>query len=593
MPAQWPIFINNVSSKLASRSSKGPDDFGTFMANEYFNAVKTSQTPFGNLHQSGQKAVLEQGFKKAFNDLFKSTSPSLEDKIKDPKFSDLLEALPVPKKYNAEAEFRKWITSKGNALPDTKFYEFFPLPEPVEPKLTGADVFGTATDADQPILTFTGKGGVAPYRFTYTLNDGEPIEILSDEFGFYNLYVPFDTPGKLKYTLTNVVDSAFPDVKHPLSQTVEVNIPKDGTKEASVVNGTEKTKLILTEDQKFELLVKRVLYQNDGNIKFVRFLTRLSLAYESAYGKKIGDKCLSILKAVDIKTITNQITKKYTDLYDAKVLVPRPGTANTTYIEYQAKIGSKLYDRRISVGDYLKTVADKIKSESDAEYIKRNSNLKTDLTNPLNKKLIQLEYNDDKDVWPTWLTDYFICKFCYVAGIDDITEDKHSKANNTNENERIELKRKLYALDRDKYNALKKQWIDELAVSEKKAADPDSEEDPYDTMAKTIIQYWMSCAVQPFKNSPPIPPCNIPSPGIYTPLYYGSQKSLAKNLRRAWNTGKLAQLEPLTQPVTKAVATAVATCCAKHLMELKFIYVGQLTVGTATIPMIGFVPTAF
>ena len=41
MPAQWPIFINNVSKKLASRTSKGPDDFGMFVANEYFNAVKT------------------------------------------------------------------------------------------------------------------------------------------------------------------------------------------------------------------------------------------------------------------------------------------------------------------------------------------------------------------------------------------------------------------------------------------------------------------------------------------------------------------------------------------------------------------------
>jgi hypothetical protein len=103
----------------------------------------------------------------------------------------------------------------------------------------------------------------------------------------------------------------------------------------------------------------------------------------------------------------------------------------------------------------------------------------------------------------------------------------------------------------------------------------------------------MSTLVAPFKSAPPIPPCNIPSPGTYIPIYYGSQKSLAKNLRRAWNTGKLGQLEPTLQPVTKAVASAVAVSCAKHLLELKFIYVGQLTVGVATIPMIGFVPMAF
>lgn len=598
MPAQWPIFINNVSSKLASRSSKGADDFGTFMANEYFNAVKTAQTPFGNIHKSGQKAVLETGFKKAFNELFKSTSPTIEDKIKDPKFNDLLEALPVPKKYDATAEFRKWVVSKGDALPDTKFYEFFPVAEePKKAELTGADIFGTSTDQKQTILTFTGQNGIAPYRFTYTLNDGEPIEIISDEFGFANLYVPFDVPGKLKYTLTNVVDSAFPDTKHKLNQSVEVIIPKDSTKPAEVTNGTQKTKLVLTEDQKFELLVKRILYQNDGDIKFVRFLTRLSLAYESSYGKKVGDKCLSILGSVSLTTVTNNVTEKYKNLYNKRERQPKPGysgsVGSSMFVQYQILINGKIYPDGIKLSEYLKAIGDKIKSESEDQYVKLNSNLKTDLVNPLNKKIFQLEYNDDKEVWPTWLTDYFICKFCYVPGIDDITLSNHNKANNNNENDRIDLKRKLYATDRDKYNALKKQWIDELAITEKKAADPDSEEDPYETMAKAIIAYWMSATATPFNSGPPVPPCNIPSPGTYIPLYYGSQKSLANNLRRAWNTGKLAQLEPLTQPITKAVASAVAVACAKHVMELKFIYVGQLTVGTATIPMIGFVPTAF
>lgn len=598
MPAQWPIFINNVSSKLASRSSKGPDDFGTFMANEYFNAVKTAQTPFGNIHKSGQKAVLETGFKKAFNDLFKSTAPTIEDKIKDPKFNDLLEALPVPKKYDATAEFRKWVVSKGNAIPDTMFYEFFPhAEEPKKAELTGAEVFGTSTDQKQTILTFTGQNGIAPYRFTYTLNDSEPIEIISDEFGFANLYVPFDVPGKLKYTLTNVVDSAFPDTKHKLNQTVDVIIPKDNTKPAEVTNGTQKTKLVLTEDQKFELLVKRILYQNDGDIKFVRFLTRLSLAYESSYGKKVGDKCLSILGSVSLTTVTNNVTEKYKNLYNKRERQPKPGYSSSVgssmYVQYQTLINGKIYPDGIKLSEYLKAIGDKIKSESEDQYVKLNSNLKTDLVNPLNKKIFQLEYNDDKEVWPTWLTDYFICKFCYVPGIDDITLSDHNKASNNNENDRIDLKRKLYAKDRDKYNALKKQWIDELAISEKKDADPDSEKDPYETMAKAIIAYWMSATAIPFNSGPPVPPCNIPSPGTYIPLYYGSQKSLADNLRRAWNTGKLAQLEPLTQPITKAVASAVAVACAKHVMELKFIYVGQLTVGTATIPMIGFVPTAF
>ena len=596
MPAQWPIFINNVSSKLASRSSKGPDDFGMFFANEYFNAVKTSQTPFGNLHSAGQKSVLEQGFKKAFNDLFKSLAPTLEDKIPDGNYSDLLEGLPIPKKYNAEKEFRKWVVSKGDSLPNTKFYEFFPpKPEPETPELTSAEVFGVAVEAEQPVLTFTGQNGVAPYTFTYSINDGEEINIISDESGIANLYVPFDVPGKIKYTLINVVDSVFPDIQHKLNQTVEFDIPKDSTKPSEVMNGVERVKLELTEEQKFELVVKRVLYENDGDIRFIRFLTRFVLSYERAYGKKVYESCVKILGITERPTIVKKITDRYTDLYKNRKLIVTPQTqydlpANR---KYTFTIDGKTYDSSTTQTQFLQKVDDKIQTEADETYNRVNSNLKTDLTNPLNKKIIQLEHLDDKEIWPSWLTDTFICKFCYVNGIDDITLKTHEKANHDNEDDRIKAKRNLYKIDRDKYNLLKQQWINELAVSEKKEEDPDIENDPYDTMAKTIISYWKSAAAQPFKNSPPVPPCNVPSPGSYIPLYYGSQKSLAKNLRRAWNTGKLAKLEPLTQPATKAVASAVATCCAKHLMELKFIYVGKLTVGSATVPMIGFVPTSF
>jgi hypothetical protein len=594
MPAQWPIFINNVSSKLASRSSKGPDDFGMYFANEYFNAVKTSQTPFGNLHSAGQKSVLEQGFKKAFNDLFKSLAPTLEDKIKDDNYSDLLEGLPIPKKYDAEKEFRKWVVSKGDSLPNTKFYEFFPpKPEPETPELTSAEVFGTANEAKQPILNFTGQNGVAPYTFTYTINDGEEIDIISDEMGFAAVYVPFDVPGKIKYTLINVVDSALPDIQHKLNQTVEFNIPKDSTKPAEILNGVEKVKLELTEDQKFELVVKRVLYQNDGDIKFIRFLTRLSLGYERVYGKKVSDECFKILGVTERSTILKQIKDKYADLYKNRKLVVTQETQYALNKQYTFTIEGIRYDSKTTKTSFLKKIDRKIQSQADKAYITLNSNLKTSLTNPLNKKIIQLEYNDDKDILPAWLTDVFICKFCYVEGIDDITEVSHGNANHGNENPRIQAKRNLYKLDKDKHVLLKRQWIDELAITEKKDEDPDDENDPYDTMAKTIISYWKSAAAKPFKNSPPVPPCNVPSPGTYIPLYYGSQRSLAKNLRRAWNTGKLAQLEPLTQPATKAVASAVATCCAKHLAELKFIYVGKLTVGISTVPMIGFVPTSF
>jgi len=78
------------------------------------------------------------------------------------------------------------------------------------------------------------------------------------------------------------------------------------------------------------LLVKRVLYQNTEDIKFVRFLTRLSLGYESSYGKKVAEKCLALLKAVDITTVTGEVTLKYKNLYDKRLRTPKPGYGPNT-----------------------------------------------------------------------------------------------------------------------------------------------------------------------------------------------------------------------------------------------------------------------
>jgi hypothetical protein len=85
----------------------------------------------------------------------------------------------------------------------------------------------------------------------------------------------------------------------------------------------------------------------------------------------------------------------------------------------------------------------------------------------------------------------------------------------------------------------------------------------------------------------------IPTPGTYVPIYYGSQKKLAANLKRALNTGKYFEYPQTIQPATKSVATAIAVAFATHLLELKFIYTGQIYVGVSTAPMIGFVPVVF
>ena len=59
------------------------------------------------------------------------------------------------------------------------------------------------------------------------------------------------------------------------------------------------------------------------------------------------------------------------------------------------------------------------------------------------------------------------------------------------------------------------------------------------------------------------------------------------------NSGKYFEYPPTIQPATKVVATALAVAFSLHLLELKFIYSGQIFVGTSTAPMIGFVPLVF
>jgi len=113
MPANWPIFIKNLSTQMSSGNidgsspntdvSKNPDenyltDFSKILAQEYFDAVKTSQTPFGNLHESGQKPVLEEGFKKGFQEIFNEikSSEEMSNRLLAEKYADLFDALPEP-----------------------------------------------------------------------------------------------------------------------------------------------------------------------------------------------------------------------------------------------------------------------------------------------------------------------------------------------------------------------------------------------------------------------------------------------------------------------------------------------------------------
>ena len=138
MPANWGSFISNVSIKLSLQSIQGAydpegknvDDFATFLAGEYVSAVSgKAQTPFGNLHQEGKTEIIETAFKKAFKLLEEERSPTLEQKLKDPKYEDLKDPIPTA---NTDAyldkfdlEFLAWAELNGATIPDFTYSLFF------------------------------------------------------------------------------------------------------------------------------------------------------------------------------------------------------------------------------------------------------------------------------------------------------------------------------------------------------------------------------------------------------------------------------------------------------------------------------------
>ncbi|MEY4891841.1 MAG: hypothetical protein RIQ34_453 [Bacteroidota bacterium] len=83
-------------------------------------------------------------------------------------------------------------------------------PVVVYPKPT-ATITGTANiceGAAQPLITFTGADGTAPYRFTYTINGGAPQQIVTTSGNSVTLSVPTNTVGAFVYALNSVSDAS-------------------------------------------------------------------------------------------------------------------------------------------------------------------------------------------------------------------------------------------------------------------------------------------------------------------------------------------------------------------------------------------------
>lgn len=512
MPAQWPLFINNVSSKMASKTLKTSEDMAMLISQEYFNAVKTSQTPFGNIHQSGQKAILDAGFKEAFKQLYESQAPSLEDKKLDPNFADLKDALPIP---NINANIDKELQDCLNTKPAYVFYDFG---FKISPEITKSLITEIKyTETEVPKIIFSGTEGEAPYSFDYSIDGINQQSIISDLSGQITIDVDKSKPGSFEYKLISITDAK--GVQKIIDSFVIVIVPENQYEE-TYIKETSVDLPKLKDEEIIELLANKVYYQYDKSEEFRLWLDRLKYGTNAGLGNKVAS-----------------LVKKW-----------------------------------ISENKKITLTYNKHKFQSSHEDVKTLPN-----------------FVKEKEI---------IVKFTYHPIKDSVKKDEHKllmvlpAVVNKHETRIVNEKVDLWKIERERWNKDRIDCVNKIADSYKKAADKGSDE-AYDKIAKAVIDYWMSTATKPFQPGPPIPPCMIPTPGTYIPIYYGSQKRLAANLKRALNSGKYFEYPQTIQPATNVVASALAVAFATHLIELKFIYMGQIYVGVSTAPMVGFVPVVF
>jgi hypothetical protein len=474
-----------------------------------------------------------------------------------------------------------------------QFYQMFPTTCPIYKEIDpydGIDIdaeIAKSNEDSQNIISNSSDGylyammsisdfapGIA-YKFVYDINGVEQPPLSADKEGVLVVRVS-DAPGKYTYMFKRVIDldgNLIKEINKPASVTVGL----DGVTEIPEVikdptEGKVKRPTVakMTDEERNKIIANRILLQSDGTVYFKGWVERLDAGYNTRVGEKVMEEVLA----------------KFDEWYKL-----RSGILRAVLIKKRFK---KNYYRQ-SQKDSINEGIEKTIKEEILDIIPSAAQLISDgiiKENTLNEYVFQNNHEIDPTNVPVWLTaqDY-ICKFTYDNRIDKVLSDRNTSFGET---KRTRSKVKKYKKER-------KIWWQVLrdCANAKNVSDVDEsssfESDGYNIMAEAIIDYWKSTVVQPFKPTPPIPPCNVTAPlgGIYTPISYGSKTTLANDLRRAWNTGKRFSKQPLTPAASKLVATAVSVSCAKHLLKLKFLYLGGITTPAGPVPMIGFVPVAF
>lgn len=154
MAANWTRFINDFSSFLQSRSSSGPEETGTKLAEFYLDAISTSQAaPLGNKFNTAlTSSILKPVFAKAFQDFFDKPGKTFDQKLKDPKFKpseDQFPSTPSTSENPFEKEFKQYLREKKI----TKF-TFFELDPP-----NSEYVLETSSDPAKLNTLYSNRGG--------------------------------------------------------------------------------------------------------------------------------------------------------------------------------------------------------------------------------------------------------------------------------------------------------------------------------------------------------------------------------------------------------------------------------------------------
>jgi len=640
MPAQWPIFINKVSSKLASLSASSIDEFAVFLAGEYFNSVKTSQTMFGNMHQSGQKPVLEDGFKKAFKKIYEEEEVEFESKFSNSKYADMFEKTPQPDtNFDTYCELEKWTEKNKDNLEKFIFYPFFPstCPTDEKPPVSGEIDFNLLEEASKPgepekyvTMTISGFTEGIDYKFLYSINgEDQPLQIATDDV--LHVLAPIQN-GSYVYIFKGVYGPNDILLKE-INKTITLEIKPEGVNVIEEIKDPFADKKArpsipeMTEDERAKKIALRVVYQNDGSPEYGEWVDRLDIGHNKDFGKKVKTEVFKILgvKGNTYEDVKDSIARKKA-LAKAesfrKGLIEqfnKQGSQSSVFgltkqgIENLFKSELKKYEKKyrnsLTESDLIKEILSEDKTLKKADAIKKLYGLPkaNNIPNPINEYIFQEEHIDNKSKIPNWLTASDICKFVYFKEIDKRMEgysDRNIKREDGNSffdkfiYEKTELKRNTkkiveYLKEKNKWYDLLRKWGNSMTGNIEEESQGG---DGYEVMAQAIIDYWKSTAVQPFKPAPPITPCTSVPPlgGKYAPISYGNKSSLADDLRKAWNTGKRFKMQPLTPVASKAVASAVAVACAKHLLGVKFLYLGGFIIPTGPpIPMVGISPTTF